>query len=178
MRKSLSILFLISLSYFSGCTFSKNKSHFSNTDHQIKGTVVAIFDGDTYQLLTSHQQTIKVRMEGIDAPEREMPYHKVSQKYLSQLIYKKEIILIKTGEDQYRRSLGFTYLPDETDINLLMLQSGMAWHYKRYNQDIQYADAEQKAREERIGLWQDQHPTPPWSFRKSERKKQNSSLLK
>lgn len=175
MQKSVLILLIFSFSCLLGCNFEKDKSHFSDTDNQINGKVVAIYDGDTYQLLTSNQQTIKVRMEGIDAPEREMPFHQVSQKYLSQLIFQKDVILIKTGEDQYGRSLGFTYLSDGTDINLMMLQSGMVWHYKRYNNEVIYAKAEQKAKEEKLGLWQDQHPTPPWSFRKSERKKQDSS---
>lgn len=135
----------------------------------ILGKVVSIYDGDTYGLLTSNNQTIKVRMNGIDAPEIEMPFHEVSRQYLSKLIFKKNVYLDKTGEDIYGRTLGFTYLEDETDVNLEMLKAGMAWHFKRYNDFIEYADAEDDARENKIGLWEEDDPTPPWSFRRNNR---------
>lgn len=130
------------------------------------GKVVKIFDGDTYELLTTDYQQIKIRMEGIDAPERDMAFHSVSRRYLSDLIFKKEIKFRKTGEDIHGRSLGFTYLEDGTDINLKMIEAGMAWHFKRYNHDKIYENAENKARVLKLGLWQDEQPTPPWEFRK------------
>lgn len=136
----------------------------------IYGKVVAVYDGDTYEILTQDNQNIKVRMEGIDAPEKEMPFHKVAKQYLSKLIFNKQVYLNKTGEDAYGRTLGYTYLEDETNINLEMLKAGMVWHFKRYNDFTTFAAAEEFARKNKIGLWQDENPTPPWRYRRINRK--------
>lgn len=169
MSKIYFLFFTLFLFLFTNCKSDKSKENFINQKDTLQGKVTAIFDGDTYQILTMDNQTIKIRMEGIDAPERDMPYHKASQKYLSQLIFKKEIKLLKTGEDQYGRTLGFTYLTDGTDINLLMLQEGMVWHYKKYNSNRLYSNAEKEARSANKGLWSDKNPIAPWEFRKSKR---------
>jgi len=167
------LFYIVFLILFANCKLDSSKENFSDRKNLIQGKVIGIFDGDTYNILTIDNQTIKVRMEGIDAPEREMPFHKASQKYLSQLIYKKDIKLDKTGEDQYGRTLGFTYLLDGTDINLQMLKEGMVWHYKKYNSNRLYSDAEKEARSFKKGLWTDKNPIAPWEFRNSQRNKRS-----
>lgn len=144
------------------CQFDQTKQ---DLDY-IYGKVVKIYDGDTYELLTESQESLKVRMEGIDAPERDMPYYRVSRQYLSDLIFKKVVKFHKTSVDIHGRSLGFTYLEDGTDVNLKMLEAGMVWHFKRYNSYKSYAGAEDKAKALSLGLWQEANPTPPWQFRK------------
>jgi len=170
MSKIHFLFFTFLLFLFTNCKSDKSEKNFINRTDLLQGKVIGIFDGDTYNILMIDNQTIKVRMEGIDAPERDMPFHKASQKYLSQLIFKKEIKLYKTGEDQYGRTLGFTYLLDGTDVNLLMLQAGMVWHYKIYNSNRNYSDAEKVARSFNKGLWIDKKPVAPWEFRKNRRR--------
>jgi len=132
----------------------------------ITGKVISIFDGDTYELLIKGDTTIRVRMEGIDAPEKGMPYNKKAKKYLSELCFNKNVKLLVTGEDKYNRVLGFTFAYDSIELSHEMIRAGLAWHFKKYNSDTDLSELEIKAKELRIGLWQDKHPYPPWEIRK------------
>jgi endonuclease YncB( thermonuclease family) len=137
----------------------------------VKGKVVSVVDGDTYHLLLHGNQNVKVRMYAIDAPEKTMPYFQASKQYLSSLIYFKDVTLVPTGKDRNGRWLGYTYLPDGQEISHEMVKAGMAWHFKRYNQDDDLAQLENQARDLKLGLWADNYPVPPWEFRKEKRTK-------
>lgn len=134
-------------------------------DKRISGKVIAIVDGDTYDLLVAGNKTIRVRMEGIDAPERGMPYYKVSKKYLGSLCFGKQVTLHVTGQDNHHRYLGFTYLVDGRELSHEMIRAGMAWHFTKYNSDKDLAKLEVEARKDRRGLWKDEHPMSPWRNR-------------
>jgi len=126
--------------------------------------VIGIIDGDTYDILDG-KKVIRVRMDGIDAPEKGMPYNKVSKKYLSDLIYDK-IIQVKMGEiDKYGRTIAQTYLLDGTDVSLEMIRAGLAWHFKKYSSNEQYSKTEVDARENKLGLWKESNPISPWEVR-------------
>jgi len=167
-KSKLYISLTISILLFIACGFKPENQNIK-ADKEITGKVVHIVDGDTYDLLTSKNQKIRVRLEGIDAPERGMPYYKVSKNYLGQLCMNQKIKFIQTGIDRYKRALGFSYLPNNREIGAEMLQAGMAWHYKRYNQNPALSNLEKEARKARRGLWQDINPTPPWEKRKQQR---------
>lgn len=161
---SLTLIILL----FITCGFKpKNQNRIG--DKEIIGKVVHIVDGDTYDLLTANNQTIRIRLEGIDAPERGMPYYKVSKNYLGQLCMNQQIKFMQTGIDRYKRALGFSYLPNNKEIGEEMIRAGMAWHFKRYNQNPVLSNLEKEARKARLGLWQDKNPTPPWEKRKQQR---------
>lgn len=135
----------------------------------VSGTVVRIIDGDTYDLLLDGQRTTRVRMEGIDAPERGMPYYRVSKKYLGNLCFEKHVTLKISGTDNHGRLLGFTFLDDGTELSHEMIKAGMAWHFKKYNFDKSLAALENQARANARGLWKDKNPMPPWTNRKLHR---------
>ena len=92
-----------------------------------------------------------------------------SRKRLAAFVAGKDITVEWSEKDRYGRILG-TVFEGGRDVNLEMVKDGMAWHYKRYDNTEEYADAEAEARRERRGLWRDANPTPPWEFRKSRRK--------
>jgi endonuclease YncB( thermonuclease family) len=74
-----------------------------------------------------------------------------------------------TDTDRYGRLVGEVWI-GELDLNKWLVQHGLAWWYTHYapnRQDL--ADAEKQARRERIGLWADPAPMPPWDFRKAAR---------
>jgi len=81
--------------------------------------------------------------------------------------------VVQTGaiQDRWERLIGIVKLDGE-DVNLHMLNRGMAWHYKRYadeqtpNDRSRYANAEEAAQKSRLGLWSDTSPVPPWEWRK------------
>ena len=146
------------------------------TGSSLSGKVISIIDGDTYDLLVESNGTVRIRMLGIDAPEREMPFYRASKKYLSQLCFGEKVILQVTGKDSGGRILAFTYLDDGRELGQEIIKAGYAWHFKRYNSDKILSDLEKEARLAKRGLWADKDPVPPWEYRKEmyERRKKSS----
>lgn len=136
----------------------------------IKGRVVAVADGDTLTVLDSTKTQYKIRLAGIDAPEKAQAYGQRSKESLSELVFDRMVTVETTKRDRYGRSVG-TVLIDGLDANLEQIKRGMAWHYKAYEREQspqerrEYAATEVTAREARLGLWKDAQPLPPWDFR-------------
>ena len=134
------------------------------------GKVVGITDGDTITVLDAGKTEHKVRLMGIDAPEKKQDFGNESKKALSYYIYQKEVTVEYKKQDRYKRKVGKVIL-DNQDICLQMVKDGMAWHYKDYEKEQSktdrdlYSQAELKARESRLGLWQDSKATAPSAFR-------------
>lgn len=131
----------------------------------LTGKVIAIQDGDTYDLLLDNNTTQRIRMEGIDAPEKGMPFYKTSKQYLASLCFGKQVTVKVTGDGGSGRLLGFTYLEDGSELSHAMLKAGMAWHFKKYNDDPDLAQLETTARKMKTGLWVDPKPMAPWDNR-------------
>ena len=140
----------------------------------IVGRVVGIADGDTVTVLDSEKSQHRVRLAGIDAPERRMPFGQRSKEHLSDLVFSKDVNVDTSKKDRYGRWVGVIFV-DGVDANLAMVTAGMAWHYKQYEREQSasdrqlYANAENQARSRRAGLWLDPNPTPPWEYRKERR---------
>ncbi len=136
----------------------------------INGKIVGVTDGDTVKLLTADLTEIKVRLEGIDCPEKNQAFGQKAKQYASDLCFGKQVKLQKTGEDKYGRTLGYIILPDGRSLNKEMVRAGYAWHYKKYNQSKELAELERQARATKKGLWADPNPIAPWDFRKMKKK--------
>jgi micrococcal nuclease len=132
--------------------------------YTLTGYVIKIVDGDTYDILLADKTQKRIRMEGIDAPEKGMPFYRVSKDYLSSLCFNKTVNVQVTGNDG-NRLIGFTYLEDGTELSHAMIAAGLAWHFIKYNADHGLARLETKARRKKIGLWSDKNPMPPWDNR-------------
>jgi endonuclease YncB( thermonuclease family) len=134
--------------------------------HELHGEVVAIADGDTLTLLDSDRVQHKVRLSGIDAPEKEQAFGTAARKALGEKIHRESVRVVWRGKDKYGRILGDVYLKDR-HINREMVTEGFAWWYQKYaphNREMERSERE--ARKERRGLWRDEEPEPPWEFRK------------
>ncbi len=135
----------------------------------IEGKVTDVFDGDTLSVETKDRKVYAVRMLGIDAPEDKQTHGAKSKKRLSDLISGKKVTVLVKRMDVYNRYLGTVYLKGK-DINLELIKTGMAWHHAPYARELRaddrkaYSEAEQKARAEKIGLWKDANPLPPWDY--------------
>jgi micrococcal nuclease len=126
------------------------------------GIVIRVIDGDTFVFQTD-EGSVKVRMFGIDAPEKDQPFGAQSTAFLER--YLKIPATIKTqGVDQYGRTLGILFV-DHKNINLEMVRSGNAWHFKKYSKDQTMASAEDSAKIQKLGLWKDPFPMAPWDWR-------------
>ncbi|WP_255069396.1 thermonuclease family protein [Lacihabitans sp. LS3-19] len=138
-------------------------------DQSLEGPyeVIGIVDGDTYDVLID-RKPVRIRMEGIDAPERGMPFYKKSNRYLGSLIFRKKVEISKSKGKTWDREVHSTYL-NGVDISMEMLSAGMAWHYKEFSSEELYAKVEQNAKEQGLGLWRDKNPVEPWTIRKLHR---------
>lgn len=135
------------------------------------GRVIAVSDGDTIKVLDDTKRLFVIRLMGIDAPEKVQPFGQRSKQSLSDLVFHDRVEVQWSKRDRYSRLIGKVLRADGSDVCLEQLTRGMAWHYKQYAKDQffddrhKYDQAELLAREARIGLWADDHPTPPWAWR-------------
>ena len=135
----------------------------------------SIYDGDTLRLIGNNEE-LKVRLCGIDAPEKEMPLGIEARDYLRSLIAKGDgtVYLVRAGEDRYGRTVAELFMPlkdkpdQEIHLNTEMIMAGMAWHYKQYSGNCpnQYGFeiAESIARDEKVGVYSGSH-IEPWLWR-------------
>lgn len=136
----------------------------------LSGRVVSVADGDTVTVLDSTNTQIKIRLMGIDAPEKKQAFGTRSKESLSALVFDKQVTVQLSKKDKYGRTVG-KILVNGIDANLEQVKAGMAWHYKQYqreqstNDRASYAQAEEQARSAKAGLWADSDPTPPWDWR-------------
>jgi endonuclease YncB( thermonuclease family) len=136
----------------------------------LEGLVVGIADGDTITLLDVTKTQYKIRLAGIDAPEKKQPFGTRSKQSLAEMIFRNQVAVEWTKYDRYRRIIGRVLLNGK-DVNLAQVAAGMAWHYKAYQGEqtpadrAAYTEAELEARAARIGLWREASPIPPWEFR-------------
>lgn len=138
----------------------------------VSGQVVAVADGDTVTVLDAGKMQHKVRLTGIDAPERCQRFGDRARQNLATLVFRKQVAVQWNKTDRYGRLVGKVTVGD-VDAGLEQIRAGMAWHYKAYQREqsssdsAAYAAAEAAARSVGIGLWQEATPAPPWDFRKS-----------
>jgi endonuclease YncB( thermonuclease family) len=146
----------------------------SNAD-TLTGRVVGIADGDTLTLLDATNAQHKIRLSGIDSPEKGQPFGQVCKKSLSDLAYDRVVAVESNKLDRYGRVIG-KVLVNGQDVNLEQVRRGCGWHYKKYQNEqvlddrLAYNAAEESARAGRVGLWTDQEPVAPWDWRKARRK--------
>ena len=143
------------------------ESHHSDPKH-LYLKVVGVHDGDTITGLDKDQKQFKIRLDAIDAPELGMPFGQASRKALSEKVFGKQVEVIVKTKDRYGRTVGHVLL-DKRDINLEMLEAGMAWHYAHYDHNKRLGEVEKEARRNRIGLWSDPNPVAPWDYRKAKK---------
>ncbi len=134
----------------------------------LTGRVVRVTDGDTVVVLGSGNVQHKIRLIGIDAPERGQAYGKASGRHLSERVAGKHVVVEYEKRDWYKRIVGKVLLSGE-DVNLGQIEAGLAWHYKKYERVQSAEDRKRYSRAEieaRRGLWREQNPVPPWEWRR------------
>lgn len=135
------------------------------------GKVVGVTDGDTVTVLDEQKQQHKIRLAGIDAPEKRQPFGQRSKEALSDSVFGKAVSVEWDKMDRYGRIVG-KIVVDTKDVNLSQVEAGLAWWYQKYSAEQPvadrrlYAEAEEKARHESLGLWRDNEPVPPWNWRR------------
>jgi len=140
----------------------------SSATADFTGEVVGVIDGDTIDVMHNGRSE-RIRLHGIDAPEKSQAFGKASKRTASELSFGRDVTLLEHGRDKYGRTLGEVILPDDRSLNQEMVRSGHAWRYRKYSNDRTLHRLEQAARRSNRGLWQDEDATPPWEYRKARR---------
>ena len=143
-------------------------------------TVTRVLDGDTFHCIPDktikgaklHKDgTVSIRLRGVDAPEKRQPSGMDAQESLKELLGRKTVKLDVKDIDRYGRVSAYVFV-GSLNVNLEQVKRGLAWAYTEYL-DRPYAsefyDAEKQARKQRLGLWKELNPTPPWEWRKKNR---------
>lgn len=134
----------------------------------LTGQAVGISDGDTFRLLMEGKETVRVRLHGVDAPEKGQDYGTQAKQMLSDLIFSKKVDVIRKNKDRYGRIVGVVYI-DGLNVNEVLLSNGLVWHYTDYDKNEEWAALQSEARNNKRGLWSKRNPTPPWQWRKEKR---------
>ena len=137
-------------------------------ENDIQGKVVKVTDGDTITILDSENKQIRIRLYGIDAPEKAQDFGKVSREYLAELVAGKTVNVTVLDIDRYGRSVGRIEIEGK-EVAEEMLKSGLAWLYTSYckiPECEQWKELENQARVAKIGLWSNPTAQAPWLWRK------------
>ena len=142
--------------------------------------VSRVIDGDTIEILKD-DEFVKVRLHGIDAPERSQKYGKEATDKVIELLRPVNMISVNIlDKDRYGRYIATVHTNDEDmvkvnsyggvrgDVGLILVDQGLAWHYKKYSDSEELEAAENYARTNKLGLWSEDEPTPPWIYRNKE----------
>lgn len=138
----------------------------------IEGKVIRVHDGDTVTVIDQDNKKLNIRLQGIDAPELKQVTGSLSQQNLSRMVLGKQVTIFWTKIDKYRRTVG-TIMLNGRDINIEQVKEGLAWHFKKYEDEQTaddrrtYAAAEQSARAAKLGLWKDQTALAPGDWRQA-----------
>jgi micrococcal nuclease len=169
----LNLKFILSITIIFFISCKENKPYIVENEHietliqQDSVKVISLSDGDSFKVLFN-KESYKIRIHGIDAPERNMPFYKTSKSFLASLIFKKYVFLKILDIDKYDRFVADVFLTNQTNIAYEMIKNGMAWHFVKYSDDNNMADFEQIARKTKAGLWIDENPISPWDYRKKQ----------
>ncbi|WP_196428506.1 thermonuclease family protein [Neisseria polysaccharea] len=139
------------------------------------GTVSKVYDGDTLHVIDGDGAKHKIRMAYIDAPEMKQAYGTRSRDNLRAAAEGRKVSIRVFDTDRYQREVAQVFV-GKTDLNLMQVQDGAAWHYESYAKKQQdkadfadYADAQIQAERERKGLWKAKNPQAPWAYRRAGR---------
>ena len=138
------------------------------TAHAWMAKVVSVTDGDTIKVSNVGHEQVKIRLYGIDSPEKGQPYGQAAGKHLASLIAGKMVDIEPVTEDRYGRTVAIV-TNAETNVNQEMIRAGYAWVYLKYC-DQPFCDywlvLENEARANKLGLWLELNAAPPWEWRR------------
>tara|TARA_R110002049_G_scaffold298517_3_gene488295 strand:- start:374 stop:664 length:291 start_codon:yes stop_codon:yes gene_type:complete len=90
--------------------------------------VISIADGDTLTILTNPNKQVKIRLAGIDTPEKAQPFGNKAKQALAKLTFQQQVLIEVETTDKYGRTVG-KVIVNGTDVNAELVRQGMAWVY-------------------------------------------------
>lgn len=164
----LSLSQLLSAEYLSQA-FAKARARNSNIQVPVQrftAKCIGVSDGDTIVILKVNVPT-KVRLAGIDCPEKKQDFGLRAKQFTSDLVFGKDVVVEMHGHDRYGRMIAEVFTPSGESLNKALLQNGFAWWYRQYSKEPELQALEKQAKENKLGLWKSRDQQPPWLFRKT-----------
>ena len=130
------------------------------------GVVVGVSDGDTITVLHGGRGE-KIRLYGIDTPEKRQAFGKKAKQFTSSMVYSKTVEVQPKDTDRYGRTVALINVGGQS-LNEALIKDGLAWVYRKYCKETfceDWLNFEIIARYGKIGLWSEPNPIPPWEFR-------------
>ncbi|SRR5260221_8558406 len=134
---------------------------------ELAGKVMAVIDGNTFEMITSDNESYKIMLYGIDCPELGQEFGEKAKKFLEKMILEKNVNVKIQDKDRWGNRLGIILIDGKTDPRQELLEAGLAWTSER-NPIQEFEEIKEKARDKGKGLWKEQDPTPPWIFRRQQ----------
>lgn len=144
--------------------------------------VLKVSDGDTINVQKVENgkfvgEILRIRMYGMDAPEKTQDYGSESRQALEKLVTGKNLSVEVKNKDRYGRTVAIIYT-DGKNVNEEMVKTGNAWWYQEYaKKDAQFEEYQENAKQKKLGLFSRKGYTEPWNYRK-EKKAAASSRTK
>jgi micrococcal nuclease len=114
-------------------------------------------------------RAVRVRLEHIDCPEMGQPFGKAAKQFTSDLAFgKMAMVEAQPRPDRYGRLIATIHVEGKC-LNKELVKAGLAWHFKRYSSDAEYATLEQQARQAETGFWAEAGAVEPWEWRRTRR---------
>ena len=127
---------------------------------------MGVVDGDTLRVSRREGGTVKVRLYGIDCPEKKQRCGKEARRLAHRLSYGRVVLIESRGKGRYGRTIGNVILPVGRNLNHELVKAGACWWYRRHAKENEaLTDAEAEARKAKRGLWANPNPIPPWEWR-------------
>jgi endonuclease YncB( thermonuclease family) len=139
--------------------------------HEVDGRVVGVQDGDTLTILDSARVQHRIRIAGIDAPEKSQAFGEAAKQSLARIVHGRQVEAHCPKRDRYGREVCSVFVGTR-DVGLEQVRAGYAWWYREYAHEqtrddrVTYEAAEAEARQARRGLWHDPAPQQPSAFRR------------
>ena len=135
------------------------------------GTVDWVTDGNSISV-TREGKSVRVRIFGIDCPDMDQKYGKEAKALVRELAFGKLVSVDPKGKDRYGQTVGQVKLPSGKSLSPELIKAGACWWYKRYaTEEVELKALEEKARREKLGLWADPKPEPPWKWQRRKRRR-------
>ncbi len=131
--------------------------------------VIKVSDGDTVTVLTENKQQVRVRLYGIDTPEKRQPFGNKAKQFTSALVFGERVFIQVIDRDRYDRSVALVQLSDGRLLNEELLKSGLAWVYERYCKKAfckKWKTIEIQAKANKRGLFRNENALEPWKARR------------
>ena len=163
MKKVL-LIFLVLISF--SCNNESKKGEIPN---EFIAKVIGVKDGDTIEVLYKNQPIV-IRFEHIDCPEKKQPFGKKAKQFVSDNVFGKKVKIISNGKtDRWKRLIAIIELENGNNLNKMLVQNGLAMHFKKYSKDNSYDIIEKEAKNNKIGMWSQKNVVEPWNYRKKKK---------